>query len=38
VKNGSYDMPLVMISVTAIVISVVGSYVLYSRRNIASAV
>jgi ABC-2 type transport system permease protein len=38
VANGSYDMPLVMISVVAILVSVVGSYVLYARRNIASAV
>ena len=37
-KNAAYDMPLVMISVVAILVSVVGSYLLYARRNIASAV
>jgi ABC-2 type transport system permease protein len=36
--NAAYDMPLVMISAAVIVVSVVGSYVLYQRRNIASAV
>jgi ABC-2 type transport system permease protein len=36
-KNAAYDLPLVMISVTAIAISVAGSYVLYNRRNIPSA-
>jgi ABC-2 type transport system permease protein len=38
IANGEYDLPLAAISVSAILISVVGSYVLYSRRNIASAV
>ena len=37
IKNLAYDMPLVMISVGAILISVVGSYWLYARRNIHSA-
>ncbi|MFH2103037.1 MAG: ABC transporter permease subunit [Chloroflexota bacterium] len=37
-KNGAYDTPLVLISVMAILISIVGSYVLYSKRNIQSAV
>jgi len=37
-KNAAYDLPLVLISVTVIVISVAGSYVLYARRNIPSAV
>jgi ABC-2 type transport system permease protein len=37
-KNAEYDLPLVMISVAAILISIVGSYVLYNRRNIPSAV
>jgi len=37
-KHAAYDLPLAWISVAAIVISVVGSYVLYSRRNIRSAV
>lgn len=38
VQNGAYDLPLVLISVAAIVISLVGSYVLYARRDIPSAV
>ena len=37
-KHAAYDLPLAWISVAVIVISVVGSYVLYSRRNIRSAV
>ncbi len=37
-KHAAYDLPLAWISVAAIVISVLGSYVLYSRRNIRSAV
>ena len=37
-KHAAYDLPLAWISVAAIIISVVGSYVLYSRRNIRSAV
>ncbi len=37
-KHAAYDLPLAWISVAAIVISVVGSYVLYSKRNIRSAV
>jgi len=37
-KNAAYELPLVLISVTVIVVSVAGSYVLYSRRNIPSAV
>jgi ABC-2 type transport system permease protein len=37
-KHASYDMPLVMISVVAILVSIVGSYALYARRNIPSAV
>ncbi|HAY84337.1 MAG TPA: hypothetical protein DCY42_05280 [Chloroflexi bacterium] len=36
--NRAYDMPLVIISVGAILVSIVGSYILYQRRNIASAV
>ena len=36
IKSGSYDTPLVMISVTVIIISVVASYVLYSKRDIHS--
>jgi len=38
ITNGAYDMPLVMISVTAIVVSIVGSYVLYAKRNIQTAI
>ena len=38
IKHAAWDWPLVMISVVAILISVVGSYILYARRNIPSAV
>jgi ABC-2 type transport system permease protein len=38
IQQGAYDLPLVLISVTVIVISVIGSYLLYSRRDIPSAV
>ena len=38
VQHGAYDLPLVLISVAVIVISLVGSYVLYARRDIPSAV
>jgi ABC-2 type transport system permease protein len=38
VKNAAYDLPLVMISVSVILISIVVSYVLYTRRDIHSAV
>lgn len=38
IKNVSWDMPLVMISVVIIIISLAGSYALYARRNIPSAV
>ena len=38
IKNVSWDFPLIMISVGLIAISVGASYVLYARRNIASAV
>jgi ABC-2 type transport system permease protein len=37
-KNAAYDLPLAWISVAAIAVSIVGSYILYSRRNIRSAV
>ena len=37
VNHAAYD-PLALISVTIILVSVVGSYVLYMRRNIPSAV
>ena len=36
--HAAYDLPLAWISVAAIIFSVVGSYVLYSKRNIRSAV
>jgi len=38
IRNGSYDLPLVLISVSLIIISVVGGYLLYMRRNIPTAV
>ena len=37
IANAAYDMPLVMISVTIIVVSILGSYLLYGRRNIQTA-
>lgn len=36
IQHGAYDVPLVMISVAAIVVSVAGSYWLYTRRDIPS--
>jgi ABC-2 type transport system permease protein len=36
-KNAAFD-PLVLISVTVIVTAVLGSYILYERRNMISAV
>jgi len=38
VKNSTWDYPFVMISVIIIIISIIGSYLLYIKRNIASAV
>jgi ABC-2 type transport system permease protein len=38
IQHGAYDLPLVLISVSAIVISLLGSYVLYTRRDIPAAV
>ena len=38
IKNGAYDTPLVLISVAVIVFAIPVSYLLYQRRNIASAV
>ena len=35
ITNAAYDLPLVLLSVTIIIISIVGSYLLYARRNIA---
>lgn len=34
VSSGEFDIPKVIISVAVIIISVIGSYVLYKRRNI----
>ncbi len=36
VTNAAYDVPLVLISTSVIIVSVVGSYLLYSRRDIHS--
>jgi ABC-2 type transport system permease protein len=38
VRNGGYEPNLVLISFTLIVLSLGGSYLLYSRRNIPTAV
>lgn len=38
VSNGAYDLPLVLLSVITIIVSVAGSYVLYGRRNVQTAV
>jgi len=38
IQHGAYDVPLVLISVAVIVISLVGSYVLYARRDIPAVV
>ena len=37
-QHAAYDAPLVLISVAVIVISLVGSYVLYARRDIPAVV
>lgn len=37
IRYGSYDLPLVLISVSLIIISVVGGYLLYARRSIPTA-
>ena len=37
INNAAYDLPLVMITVVVIVVSIVGSYVLYNRRDMRSA-
>jgi ABC-2 type transport system permease protein len=37
-KYGAYDLPLVLLSVSVIVISLAGSYVLYVRRDIPAIV
>jgi ABC-2 type transport system permease protein len=36
VLNGAYDVPLIFLSIALIIISVIGSYFLYSRRDIHS--
>jgi ABC-2 type transport system permease protein len=36
VTNGAYDLPLALISLWAIVFSVIGSYILYAKRDIHS--
>jgi ABC-2 type transport system permease protein len=38
IQNVAYDFPIVLISFTFIIIAIVGSYFLYTRRNIPSAV
>lgn len=38
IQHGAYDLPLVLISVAATFISLVGSYLLYRRRDIPIAV
>jgi ABC-2 type transport system permease protein len=38
VQNAAYDLPLVLISVSVIVVSLVGSYMLYLRRDIPAVV
>jgi ABC-2 type transport system permease protein len=38
VKNAAYDTPLVLLSLMVTVISILGSYILYKRRNIPAPV
>jgi ABC-2 type transport system permease protein len=38
IQHAAYDVPLVLLSVSVIMISLVGSYLLYTRRDIPSAV
>jgi len=38
INNSAYDVPLVLISVSASAISIVGSYLLYARKDMRSAV
>ncbi len=38
IQHGAYDLALVLISASVIVISLVGSYVLYTRRDIPAVV
>lgn len=37
IANAAYDVPLVLLSVAVIIISMVGSYALYGKRNIQTA-
>ncbi len=38
IGNSAYDIPLVIISVLVIAVSIIGSYLLYTKRNIPSMV
>jgi len=38
IQHGTYDLPLVLISVAVILISLLGSYLLYTRRDIPAVV
>jgi len=38
IQHGAYDLPLVLISISVIVISLAGSYALYTKRDIPSVV
>lgn len=38
VSNSAYEVPLVLLTVAVIILSIVGSYLLYMRRDMASAV
>jgi ABC-2 type transport system permease protein len=38
IKNAAYNLPLVLISVSVIIVSIVASYMLYSKRNFLTPV
>ncbi len=38
VQHGNYDLPLVTISLVVVAVSLVGSYILYTRRDIPGVV
>lgn len=38
IKNGAYDTPFVLLNVAVTLVAIVGSYVLYQKRNIHTAV
>jgi ABC-2 type transport system permease protein len=38
VKHAAYNLPLVLISLSVIIVSVAASYVLYSKRNFLTPV